>query len=83
MEIKTLYGQYPRILEKPQADTVTTNKWLSSNLKEKTEGQLVAAQDRAVNTRNYQKVIGGQQMDSKCRMCSQYEETAGPYCIRM
>ena len=52
-----MHGQYPRILEKPQADTVITNKWLSSNLKGKTEGLLVAAQDRAVNTRNYQKVI--------------------------
>ena len=52
-----MHGQYPRILEKLQADTVTTNKWLSSNLKGKTEGLLVAAQDRKVNTRNYQKVI--------------------------
>ena len=79
MEIKTLHGQYPRILEKPQVDTVTTNKWLSSNLKGKTEGLLVAAQDRAVNARNYKKVNEA----SKCRMCSQYEETAEPYSIRM
>ena len=56
MEIKTLRGQYPRILEKPQADTVTTNKCLSSKQKGKTEGLLVAAQDRAVNARNYKKV---------------------------
>ena len=27
---KALHGQYPRILEKPQVDTVITNKWLSS-----------------------------------------------------
>ena len=30
---KALHGQYPKILEKPHVDTVTTNKWLSSNLK--------------------------------------------------
>ena len=31
---KALHGlQYPRILETPHVDTVTTNKWLSSNLK--------------------------------------------------
>ena len=73
---KTLDGlQYPRNLEKPHVDTVTTNKWLSSNLKGETEGLLVAAQDQAINTRNYQKVICGQQVESKCRMCSQYEET--------
>ena len=72
---KALHGQYPKILEKPHVDTFTTNKWLSSNLKGETEGLLVAAQDQAINTRNYQKVICGQQMESKCRMCSQQEET--------
>ncbi|CAH3188416.1 unnamed protein product [Porites evermanni] len=72
---KALHGQYPKILEKPHVDTVTTNKWLSSNLKGETEGLLVAAQDQAINTRNYQKVICGQQVESKCRLCSQHEET--------
>ncbi|CAH3171077.1 unnamed protein product [Porites lobata] len=72
---KALHGQYPKILEKPHVDTVTTNKWLSSNLKGETEGLLVAAQDQAINTRNYQKVIYGQQVESKCRLCSQHEET--------
>ena len=66
---RALNGQYPRILEKPHIDTVTTNKWLSSNLKGKTEGLLVTAQDQVINTRNYQKVICGQEVESKCRMC--------------
>ena len=66
---KVLHGQYSRILEKPHVDTVIANKWLSSNLKRGTEGLLVAAQDQAINTRNYQIVICGQQVDSKCRMC--------------
>ena len=55
--------------------TVTTNKWLSSNLEGETGGLLVAAQDQALKTRNYQKVICGQKVESKCRMCSQHEET--------
>ena len=71
---KALHGQYPKLLEKPHVDKVTANK-LSSNLKGETEGPLVAAQDQATNTRNYQKVICGQQVESKCRMCSQHEET--------
>ena len=72
---KALHGQYPKILEKPHVDSVTTNKWLSSNLKGETEGLLVAAQDQAINTKNYQKVICGQPVESKCRLCSQHEET--------
>ena len=56
-------------------DTTNTIKWLSINLKGETEGLLVAAQDQAINTRNYQKVICGQQVESKCRLCSQHEET--------
>ena len=72
---KALHGQYPKLLEKPHVDIVTSNIWLSSNLKGETERLLVAAQDQALNTRNYQKVICGQKVESKCRMCSQYEET--------
>ena len=71
-ENKALHGQYPKILEKSHVDSVATNKWLSSNLKGETEGLLVAAQDQAINTRNYQKVICSQQVESKCRMCSQH-----------
>ena len=40
---KALHGQYPRILEKPHVDIVSTNKWLSSSMKGETEGLLVAA----------------------------------------
>ena len=47
------------IINNNNINTVTTNKWLSSNLKGETEGLLVAAQDQAINTRNYQKVICG------------------------
>ena len=65
---KALHGQYPKILEK--------QKWLSSNLKGETEGLLAATQDQAINTcRNYQKVICGQQVERKCRISSQHEET--------
>ena len=72
---KCRHGQYPKLLEKPHVDIVTTNKWLSSNRKGETEGLLVEAQDQALNTRNYQKVICSQKVESKCRMCSQHKET--------
>ena len=35
---RALHGQYPKVLEKPHVDIVTTNKWLSRNLKGETEG---------------------------------------------
>ena len=41
----------------------------------KNRGILVTAQDQVINTRNYQKVICGQEVESKCRMCLQNEET--------
>ena len=44
-------------------------------MKGETDGLLVAAQEQEINTRNYQKVICGQQVESKCRLCSQHEET--------
>ena len=75
MEKKALHSQYPKLLEKAHIDIVTTNKWLSSNLEGETEELLVAAQDQTLNTRNYQKVICGQKVESNCRMCSQHEET--------
>ena len=65
---KALHGQ-------PRVDSVTTNKWLLSNLKGETEWLVVAAQDQSINTRNYQKLICGQQVESKCSMCSQHEKT--------
>ena len=68
-----MHGQYPKILKTPLVDTATTNKWLSSNLKGKTEGLLVATQDQAIKTRN-KKVICGQQVESKFRMCLRHKE---------
>ena len=62
---KALHGQYAKILQTPHDDTVTTNKRFSSILKGETEGLLVAAQDQALKTRNYHKVICGQKVESK------------------
>ena len=63
---KALHGQYPKILEKPHVDTQSppTNGY-QVILKGETEGLLVAAQEQAINTRNYQKVTCGQQVESK------------------
>ena len=47
---------------------------LDQTSKEK-QGLLTAAQDQALYTRNYQKNIVGNEIDSRCRMCYKQSET--------
>ena len=56
-------------------DFQNTNNWLRSGNKGETEGLLIAAQDQALYTRNYQKHIVGNEIDSRCRMCYKESET--------
>ena len=63
------------IISNNNNNIVTTNNCLSSNLKGESEGLLAAAQDQAINTRNYREEICDQQVESKCRMCSHHKET--------
>jgi hypothetical protein len=43
--------------------------------KAETESEIVAAQDQALNTKYYATRILHTQMDSKCRLCQQFDET--------
>ena len=78
---KALHGQYPaKILEKPHVDTVTTNKWLSSNLK----GETTCGSSRPGN--KHQKLpesnmwpVSGEQMQNVFAT----GRDSGPYCIWM
>ena len=75
-ESKPLHGQYPKTIDKPYVDQESTNCWLAkSDLKGETESLITAAQDQALKTRNYQKYILGQDIDSTCRLCQKNEET--------
>jgi len=50
--------------------------WLSKgDLKAETESEIVAAQDQALNTKYYTTKIIHTEMDSKCRLCQQHDET--------
>ena len=44
-------------------------------LKAETEGFIMAALDQRLYTRNYQARIITNGVDSKCKMCDQYDET--------
>ena len=53
-----------------------TNQWLkSSGLKVKTEGLIIAAQDKSLATRSYHARIIKDNTNPMCRMCNKYEET--------
>ncbi|KAJ8029456.1 hypothetical protein HOLleu_28849 [Holothuria leucospilota] len=72
---KPLHGQYPQ-----QVEEVTTTemayKWLScTGLKIETEALITAAQDQALNTKSHQANIMKVTTDSKCRMCTETDET--------
>ena len=72
---KPLHGKYPSLIRNPHVDFQNTNNWLRSDIKGETEGLLIAAQDQALYTRNYQKHIVGKEIDSRCRMCYKESET--------
>ncbi|KAI5751249.1 hypothetical protein M8J77_005743 [Diaphorina citri] len=69
---KRLHGQYIKgLLErKNTVDISKTFEWLkSSRLKSVTEAYIMAAQDQALRTKNYEKNILKLDVDDKCRLC--------------
>jgi prephenate dehydrogenase len=44
-------------------------------IKAETECEIVAAQDQALQTKNYATKILNTETDSKCRLCHQFDET--------
>jgi len=51
-------------------------RWLKSgDIKRETGSTLVAAQDQAISTNYFKNKILKEEMESKCRLCKQHEET--------
>ena len=46
-----------------------------ANIKGETEITIVAAQDQAISTNYFKKNILKEEIESKCRLCKQHEET--------
>jgi len=72
-----LHSQFWRRLEDiPTPDTMFD--WMfSRHLKMTTEGLVLAAQDQALRTRNYEYAVMGSRRhgDAKCRLCREFQET--------
>jgi hypothetical protein len=73
---KAMHGQYIQNIDRQLISEEDTFLWLlKGDLKAETEGEIVAAQDQALQTRYYATKILNTETDSKCRLCQQYDET--------
>ena len=73
-ERKQLYGRFKRIINNISHQKTWT--WLrKGNLKGETESLRIAAQDNAIRTNNIKARIDKAQQNSKCRLCSDRDET--------
>ena len=65
---KTMHGQYPARVNKPDVDQEKTHLWLrSSGLKSESEGLIVVALDQSLATKSYHHKIVNDGTDLKCR----------------
>ena len=73
---KVMHRQYVRNIDRQFIGEEDTFLWLSKgDLKAETESEIVAAQDRALQTKYYAIKILNTETDSKCRLCQQFDET--------
>src|SRR5215470_16705623 len=73
---KRMHGQWPRSLDGKLVDIEQSYRWLKhGDIKGETESTIVAAQDQAISTNYFKNKILKEEIESKCRLCKQYEET--------
>ena len=66
----------PRNLDGKLVDIEQSYRWLKTgNIKGETESKIVAAQDEAISTNCFKNTILKEEIESKCRLCKQHEET--------
>jgi hypothetical protein len=68
--------QLPCNLDERLVDIEQSYLWLKSgDIKGETGSTIVAAQDQAISTNYFKNKILKQEIESKCRLCKQHEET--------
>ena len=73
---KRMRGQLPRNLDEKLVDIEQSYRWLKSgDIKGETKSTIVAAQDQAISTNYFKNKILKEEIESKCRLCKQHEET--------
>jgi hypothetical protein len=75
-EEKRMRGQFPCSLDEKLVDKEQSYRWLKfGDIKGETESTIVAAQDQAINTNYFKRKILKEEIESKCQLCKEYEET--------
>ena len=73
---RRIHGQLPRNFDEKLVDVEQSYHWLKSvDIKGETESTIVAAQDQAISTNYFKNKILKEEIESKCRLCKQHEET--------
>jgi hypothetical protein len=71
-----MHGQFPRSLDEKLVDKKQSYRWLKfGHIKGETESTIVAAQDQAISTNYFKRRILKEEIESRCRLCKEYEET--------
>jgi hypothetical protein len=69
---KRIHGQWPRRVDEKLVDNEQSQ---SRDIKGETENTIVAAQDQAISTNYFRNKILNEEIESKCLLCKQHEET--------
>jgi len=73
---KRMHGQLPRNINEKLVDIKQSRCWLKSgDVKGETVSTIVAAQDQAISKNYFKNKILKEEIEIKCRLCKQHEET--------
>jgi hypothetical protein len=75
-EEKWMHGKFPHSLDEKLLNKEQSYRWLKfGDIKEETESTVVAAQDQAISTNYFKRKILKEEIESRCRLYKEYEET--------
>jgi len=73
---KRMHGQLPRNLDEKLVDIEQSYRRLKSgDIKGETESTVVSAQDQTISTNYFKNKIFKEEIECKCRLCTQHEGT--------
>jgi hypothetical protein len=71
-----MHENYPLNLYEKLMDKELSYRWLKfGDIKGETESTIVAAMDQAISTNYFKSNNFNEEIESKCRLCKEYEET--------